>query len=162
MMGIQIDTAQTPEKYICYKDKILPWFIDMMQEYEAQISPLMKKLNELYKCNQRGQYSDEIGRLTEESKALKSEILSEHISESIFVSSFDSSPTRFCYFTAECSLKFIMKTSKKASVIAKTNDKYGSDVWHKFEFRPNDEIWKLDKMYLSYESENGPFKRFDF
>ena len=161
-MAIQIDTTQTSEKYICYKDKILPWFISMMQEYEQKLSPLMKKLNELFKCNQHGQYSEDIGRLEEKSKVLKSEILSKHINENIFVSLYDSSPTRFCYFTAECTLKFIMKTSKKASIVAKTIDEYGSEIWHKFEFRPNDEIWKLDKMFLSYESEKGPFKRMDF
>lgn len=162
MLEIQIDTTQTSEKYICYKDKILPWFIGMMQEYEEQISSLMKKLNELFECNQHGQYSEDIRRLKEKAKVLKSEILSKHINENIFVSPYDSSPTRFRYFTAQCNLKFIMKTSKKASIVAKTIDEYGSEIWHKFEFRPNDEIWKLDKMFLSYESEKGPFKRMDF
>ena len=101
MLEIQIDTTQTSEKYICYKDKILPWFIGMMQEYEEQISPLMKKLNELFECNQHGQYSEDIRRLKEKAKVLKSEILSKHINENIFVSPYDSSPTRFRYFTVK-------------------------------------------------------------
>lgn len=108
MLEIQIDTTQTSEKYICYKDKILPWFIGMMQEYEEQISPLMKKLNELFECNQHGQYSEDIRRLKEKAKVLKSEILSKHINENIFVSPYDSSPTRFHYFTAQCNLIFIV------------------------------------------------------
>ena len=162
MLEIQIDTTQTSEKYMCYKDNILPWFIGMMQEYEAQIAPLMKKHNELFKHNQHGQYSEEIGKLREKSRVIKTDILSEYISENIFVSPYDSSPTRFCYFATKCNLKFIMKTSKKASIIVRTIDEYGSDVWHKFEFRPYDIIWKLDKMFMSYESESGPYKRMDF
>lgn len=161
-MGIQIDTAQTPEKYISYKDNIFPWFVSMMQEYEVQISPLMNELNDLIKSNKDGRYSEKIGRLREKSRLLKADILSDYISENIFISPYDSSPTRFCYFTADCNLKFIMKTSKKASIIAKTSDEYGSEIWHKYEFRPCDVMWKLDKMFMSYEGEAGPYKRMDF
>ena len=161
-MEIRIDTTKTSEKYLKYKDVILPWFIEMMQEYEEKIAPLMKEYHELFKSNKQGQHSERIGELTEKSKELKIEILSGYISENIYISPYDSYPTSFSYFAENPELKFVMKSSKKVAVIAKTKDKYGEEIWHKFEFKPNDSEWKLDKMYMSYEGENGPYKKIDF
>ena len=89
-MEIRIDTTQTSEKYLKYKDVILPWFIEMMQEYEEKIAPLMKEYYELFKSNKQGQYSERIGELIDKSRELKTEILSGYISENIYISPYDS------------------------------------------------------------------------
>ncbi len=162
MPTVRVITSNTSEKYLSYADVILPWFIEIMQKYVVEITPIMSRCHELCDINQDGQFSDEIGKLTEFSRSKKREILSGHINEQIYISAFDTAPTRFDYFNTECTVQFVMKTSKKAAVIAHSIDSYGSDIWHKFEFRPQNDRWILDKMFLSYESENGPYKRFDF
>ncbi len=162
MSSIQIITSGTAEKYHTYTEEILPWFMHMMQEYNTQITPLMAQHKELCKQNTNGQFSDEITKLTDTVKAKKYEILSGHISKNIYISPYDTVPTRFHYFDTGCELKFVMKTVKKAVILVQISDFHGSDVWHKFEFHPKNGTWVLDRMFLSYAGENGPYKRFDF
>ena len=87
----------------------------------------------MFKSNKQGQYSERIGELTEKSRELKIEILSDHISEDIYISPYDSYPTSFSYFAETPELKFVMKSSKKAAVIAKTKDKYSVfEIYEKY------------------------------
>lgn len=162
MSKIQVISTETPEKYQAYQEKILPWFLEMMHQYVVEITPLMSRCHELCDLNRNGQYSDEIRDITQNALTKKRGILAGHISEQIYISSGDTYPTRFHYFDTDCSVHFIMKTLKKAVVIAHTIDSYSSDVWHKFEFRPKEDSWILDKIYLSYESQDGPYKKIDF
>ncbi len=150
------------ERYLPCAEEILPWFTDMMSRYVAEITPLAARYSELFSLNRCGEHSTEISSLTEAMKAKKLEILSGHIGGQISVSHYETSPTRFDYFGSEHPIRFVMKTAKKAAVIAHSTDNNFAEIWHKFEFRPTDSGWILDKMLLSYESESGPYKKFDF
>ncbi len=162
MSSIQVIASETAEKYLHYAEKITPWFIKMMQEYDNQISPLMSKHLKLCKQNRDGGYSDEIVELVNKIRKTKHDILFGHLNEEIYISAYDLVPTRFHYFNTDCTLKFIMKTTKKAMIIAHFKDIKGSDIWHKFEFRPQNDTWILDQIFLSYTDEKGPYKRLDF
>lgn len=164
-----IITDETPEKYHDIAQIVISDLISLFCKYTEVTGYYMKQLNELQAQNKGivrtaenwndfDDYYALMDKLARDCKDSKMKLLSDHITDKIYITPYDLYPSRFDFFNTGCKLNFIMKSDKKITIDAITEaDEY---IRYRFILRPINDKWLIDWVGYSYEEE-GSLRKMD-
>lgn len=160
---------ETPEKYHDIAQIVISDLISLFCKYTKITGYYMKQRNELQAQNQGrvrtaenwndfDDYYALMEELAQNCKDSKMKLLSNHITDKIYITQYDLYPSRFDFFNTGCKLNFIMKSDKKITIDAITEtDGY---IRYRFILRPRNDKWLIDWIGYSYKEE-GYLRKMD-
>ena len=160
MSNLKIILDETPERFRSVAEQVLPPFIRLFEDYAKQMTPLMERMHEAWENNRNGEATEQVHAIYNECMSAKDSLLSGRITDNIYVSAYDTVPSRFTYFLTGGTLRFIMKTTKKITIQTLFTDHNDDIIRHKFVLRPSGEEWLIDWFGYGYDVD-GPYRKFE-
>ena len=162
MDNISISLDETPVKFRFNAEQVIYDIVNLFRKYTRVTEPYMKQRTEVIEQNKSvvrtaenwhdfDEYYTLMEKIECDCRQAKRELLAKHITDNIYVTAFDSYPSKFNYFNTGCQVNFIMKSEKK--IILDTAFNTGSYERHRFILRKQDNTWKIDWFGFSYEEE---------
>ena len=155
---LNIDTSQTPEKFLNLKDEIIAFLIDSLQEINSLEQEVFKRSEKLKNPNEPNQVQPGEAELWNEYASRHKKILDQiAINASLGGSRSFGEPAKYNYLSdPDTKFSFIMKSANRA--VIETMYENGITKKEQFVVKKENENWKIDSKKYGFSNENTWYK----